>query len=124
MSPQHEIQGSTQALYIINQAPYASSVAVETMEMAMVSASFELPTAILFIHDGVFQLLKNQVGGLKNTSKMFKAAADYDIEPLYVGELSLLARGILPEDLIVPAIVVSNDDITRLVAQSQQVVKL
>jgi len=43
------------ALYIVQGAPYSTSAGIEALEMAMISASFEQSTSMLFIHDGVFQ---------------------------------------------------------------------
>jgi len=112
------------ALYIVQGAPYSTSAGIEALEMAMISASFEQSTSMLFIHDGVFQLRTGQQGALKDSGKMFKASADFDIAPLYVDQLSLQARGISVEDLLVPVELLTSQQVAVLLAHQDQVITL
>jgi len=93
-------------LYVFTQAPYSTAFGQEALDAALIGASFEQECSLLFIHDGVFQLKSEQnVGenGLKQYSKTYKAARDFGVEHIYIDELSMLARGVMDDELIVEA---------------------
>lgn len=88
-------------LLIVNQhAPYGSANANEALDLALAAAAFEQKVAILFIEDGVYQLLDEhapQALRQKNIEKMLGAAGFYGIELLAVENASLFERGLHPE---------------------------
>ncbi len=47
-------------LIISRQAPWASCAAQEALDMVLAGGAFELPLGMLFLDDGVFQLLCKQ----------------------------------------------------------------
>ena len=85
-------------LYCLSGAP--SLRATETIEMALVSAVFDQPTAVVFIDDGVFQLVSNIERSLfKDTRKMILGFPTYEINHVYVVRNSLKERHLLPAQI-------------------------
>ena len=115
----------SQSLCVIStKAPYAGQSAREALDAVMVAASFEIPTSLLLMGDGVYQLLQKQQPELlprKNLSSMMQAFPLYDIETIYVDEQSLRERGISVEQLQSPHTLVALDDLPTFIANHQQV---
>ena len=65
--------------------------------MALVSGVFEQRTAVLFLDDGVYQLL-----ALGERQSSVKALPTYDIDDVYVAAHSLKARELSLEDIDLP----------------------
>lgn len=108
---------SQKLLYVFTQATYSNAAGQEALDAALIGASFEQSCSLLFMHDGVFQLKSNQkVDGtsLKQHSKTFLAVEDFGIENVYVDELSLLARGVAHDELMIKAKSLSSTDISAL----------
>ena len=111
-------------LYVNRKAPYGTIYALESLEVVLIGAAFEQDVSLAFIGDGVYQLAKGQdTKGLevKNFSPTFRALEDYDVDKLYVDEESLRARGLTPQDLVVPVEVVSAGRMAEIM-ESQDVV--
>ncbi len=92
-------------LYLVRDQP--GNTANETVDMVLVSGVFEQPTTVVFMDDGVYQLLgdgsKNQ---RKDTASKWSALPTYDISRIFVLETSLISRGIDPRqmpDFVAPA---------------------
>ena len=100
-------------VYLIRQFP--GELANETVDLMLVSGVFEQPTSVIFMGDGVWQLLG---GGskieLKDTTRVLNALPMYDVESLYVSEESLNARGIAIEDIDLPVQAISSSEVTQL----------
>lgn len=79
-------------LYLIRQPP--GIAADETTDMMLVSGVFEQPTSVLFMDDGVYQLL-----GLEDRKSSLKALPTYEVSDLYVAVSSLTSRGITAEGI-------------------------
>ena len=111
-------------LYVNRKAPYGTIYALESLEVVLIGAAFEQDVSLAFIGDGVYQLAKGQdTKGLevKNFSPAFRALEDYDVTKLYVDEVSLRARGLSAEDLVVPVEVVSAERMAEIM-EGQDVV--
>jgi tRNA 2-thiouridine synthesizing protein C len=107
-------------LYLNRRAPHGTIYAQECLEVILVGAAFDQDVSIIFMDDGVYQILKNQdtsAIGTKNFSKTFRALEMYDVEKLYVEKESLQARGLAEEDLSVPVEVLTSEQIGRLIEQ-------
>lgn len=107
-------------MYLNRRAPHGTIYAQECLEVILVGAAFDQDVSIVFMDDGVYQVLKNQdtsAIGTKNFSKTFRALEMYDVENLYVEKESLQARGLAEEDLNVPVEVLSSEQIGRLIEQ-------
>ena len=79
-------------LYLVRQPP--GIAADETTDMMLVSGVFEQPTTVLFMDDGVYQLV-----GLEDRKSSLKALPTYEVSDLYAAGSSLASRGISPEDI-------------------------
>jgi len=88
-------------LLIVNQKPpYSSSTANEALDLALAAGAFDQKVAILFLEDGVYQLLGEQAPDAlnqKSLEKMLGAAGFYGVDLLAAESASLYERGIHPE---------------------------
>ena len=78
-------------LYLIRRPP--GIAADETTDLMLVSGVFEQPTSVLFMDDGVYQLV-----GLASRQSSLKALPTYDVGDLYVAADSLAARQLSVDD--------------------------
>ena len=111
-------------LYMNRKAPYGTIYALESLEVVLIGAAFEQDVSMVFMDDGVFDIVKGQdTGGvdMKNFSPTYRALEMYDVEKLYVEQESLAARGLTEEDLIVPVEVLSSSEIRDLM-ETQDVI--
>jgi len=111
---------SKRCLFINRHAPYGSSHPQETLDMAYALAAFEHRVSLLFMDDGVYQILHNQAPamiGMKEISHAFRAWEDYGIEHLYVEKASLEIRGIGVEELLVNVCLVSSTELHEIMEQ-------
>jgi len=79
-------------LYLIRRGP--SAQADETTDLMLVSGVFEQPTTVLFMDDGVYQLV-----GLEQRQSSIKALPTYGVEDLHVASDSLADRGLTPDSI-------------------------
>ena len=79
-------------LYLVRRPP--GIAADETTDMMLVSGVFEQPTSVLFMDDGVYQLL-----GLEGRKSSLKALPTYEVSDLYAARSSLASHGVAPEDI-------------------------
>ena len=74
-------------LVIVRQPPYGSSLARAALDTALASAAFEQAVSVLFMGDGVLQLMPDQDSeaiGVKNIGRLLASLPLYDIETVYV----------------------------------------
>tara|TARA_R110001599_G_scaffold353512_1_gene593481 strand:+ start:83134 stop:83505 length:372 start_codon:yes stop_codon:yes gene_type:complete len=74
-------------LLLIRHSPYGSSLARASIDVALAAAAFDQTVSLLFLGDGVLQLLPDQdtaTGGLRNMGKLLASLPLYDIEQVYV----------------------------------------
>ncbi len=104
-------------MFVNRKAPYGTIYALESLEVVLIGAAFEQDVSLVFLDDGVYELVKGQDtkrAEMKNFSPTYRALEGYDIEKLYVEKESLAARGLTADDLIVPAQVLSAAEMTEL----------
>lgn len=106
---------------IVNRkAPYGTIYALESLEVVLIAATFDQDVSLVFIDDGVYELVKGQQTkaiGIKNFSPSYRALEDYDVEKLYVDQASLDQRGLTTSDLLVPVAVLDDCQMGELMAQ-------
>lgn len=74
-------------LAVIRHAPYGSSVARVAIDVSLANAAFDQPVEMLFLGDGVLQLLPAQDAtalGRKNLARLLASLPLYGIEQVYV----------------------------------------
>lgn len=77
---------------VFSTAPHGNAAGREALDFAMLAASYDLETSLLFTDEGVLHLMANQVPesiGCRDYIATFGALEFYDIESLYVCEESL-----------------------------------
>jgi tRNA 2-thiouridine synthesizing protein C len=107
-------------MYVNRRAPYGTVYPLEGLEVVLIGAAFEQDVSMVFVDDGVYQLKKGQdttETGMKNFSPAYRALEMYDVEKLYAEKESLQARGLTPDDLLVPVEVLSTTELTELMEQ-------
>jgi tRNA 2-thiouridine synthesizing protein C len=112
-------------LFLLRQAPYATSHALEALEAALVAGVFDQQVSVLFSGDGVWQLVSGQDGailGRRTVGKVAQALPDYDISSLYVCAESLTQRHLESEDLVLPVTVLDAAEQSALIAAQDAVV--
>lgn len=99
-------------LLITRQAPYGKSTAREAIDIALAASVYDQDVSILFMDDGVFQLLSNQQGSQidqKNLASIISALSLYGLENIFVHQESLNTRVISVEDLILEDLQLLDD---------------
>ena len=90
-------------LYLNRKAPYGTIYAWESLEVVLIGAAFDQEVSLMFMDDGVYQLVKGQDPsgiGMKNFSPTYRTLSDYEIRHVYIDGDSLAARGINQDDLL------------------------
>ena len=107
-------------LFVNRKAPYGTIYALESLEVVLITATFDQDVSLVFIDDGVYELVKGQQTkgiGIKNFSPSYRALDGYDVEKLYVDQASLDERGLSESDLLVPVEVLDAQQMGELMAQ-------
>jgi tRNA 2-thiouridine synthesizing protein C len=111
-------------MFVNRKAPYGTVYALESLEVVLITATFDQDVSLAFLDDGVYELVKGQqTKGIaqKNFSPTYRALEDYDVEKLYVERESLHARGLSEADLLVPVAVLSSAEMGALMAEQDVV---
>jgi tRNA 2-thiouridine synthesizing protein C len=118
-------EGTTKKFMFVNRtAPYGSLYALESLEVGLITAAFDQDVSLVFVEDGVLQLLKGQqTKGIetRNFSPAYRALEGYDVEKLYVEQESLAARGLTAADLIVEVTVLPSRELGALMDEQDVV---
>jgi tRNA 2-thiouridine synthesizing protein C len=107
-------------MFVNRKAPYGTIYALESLEVVLITATFDQDVSLVFMDDGVYELTKGQntkAIGIKNFSPSYRALDGYDVEKLYVDQASLEQRGLTEKDLLVPVEVLSAEQMGQLMQQ-------
>lgn len=113
-------------LFIQHRAPYDGHQATELLDALLVSAAFGLNPTVLFMGDGVWQLLGPQqpdAYGGKSLAAQLEALPLYDVDNILVEQESLEVRHIDPEALILPVRLVPRRALAELLSTHAPVVR-
>ena len=117
--------GKTKKFMFVNRkAPYGTIYALESLEVVLITATFDQDVSLVFLDDGVYELVKGQntkALGIKNFSPTYRALDGYDVEKLYVERESLEARGLSEDQLLVDVEVLSSVQMGELMQQQDVV---
>lgn len=110
-------------LFILKQSPYQSNLAREALDFALASAAFDQDVSVLFMGDGIFQLLSNQQSqqGKKNIEKTLASLSMFDIDSIYYSHNCSLERAANPEQFSLNATNASAQDIQQLLQAADKV---
>ena len=118
---------SRSLLLVFRRAPYGHSLARAGYDIALAAAAFEQPVSLLFMDDGVWQLLPGQEPGpigAKSIERTQDSLPLYDIELLHAEAQSLHQRGLHPDDLRPGVHCLDADELPGFIAGFDQVVNL
>ncbi|GAA4903633.1 sulfurtransferase complex subunit TusC [Ferrimonas pelagia] len=114
----------TQLAIVYRTVPHGNSKGREALDLTLLAASYEVETAVFFIADGIYQLLKNQQPGVidsKDHIATYRALPMYDVEQIYICAESMQQRDIELTDLIIPAQPLEPEQLRQQLFQSKQV---
>ncbi|CAH0316940.1 sulfurtransferase complex subunit TusC [Pseudomonas mediterranea] len=115
-------------LLISRQSPWSGPGAREALDIALAGGAFDLPIGLLFLDDGVHQLLAGQNAKAvqqKDLSANLQALPMFGVEDLFVCADSAAERGIDTDALALADLkVLTAPDITALIDRYDQVITL
>ncbi|KAF1068204.1 MAG: Intracellular sulfur oxidation protein DsrF [Pseudomonas citronellolis] len=114
-------------LLISRQPPWAGPSAREALDIALAGGAFDLPIALLFLDDGVFQLATGQQPAAlqqKDVQANLQALALFGVEDLFVDAHSLLTRGLADTALALPAQALDDAEVRALLQRYDLVITL
>lgn len=109
----------------MRRSPYGSSLARASVDLGLAMGAFEQDFDLLFIGDGVLQLVANQAAdqiGLKNIGKALSSLPLYDVESVYVDAGALARHGLGEAQLVVPTVPLDETEMQQLLAQCDHLV--
>jgi len=112
-------------LIISRSSPYGSTLAQSALDYALAAAAFEQPLKLLFMADGVLQLLPGQETAdshQKNLGKRLSSLPLYGVDSVYADSQSLSRYGLRTGQLLVPTQAVDAEGIRSLLREHDQVV--
>ncbi|MGY0219942.1 sulfurtransferase complex subunit TusC [Endozoicomonadaceae bacterium StTr2] len=110
---------------IMTKPPYGSLTAREALDSALVAATYDLNVTLLFLGDGVLQLLGNQNPAdiqQKNLNALHASLPLYGIERLVVDAQALKQHNLTAEDLVSDVEVLEADALSNLIDSHTSVV--
>ena len=110
-------------LLVFRHAPYGNALAREGLEAALACGAMGAKTSVLYINEGVWQLLEPQNSSAidcKNQAAMASALPLYDVDAIWVDEDSLKQRNLTSADINAGKII-STAQVQRLLATSKSI---
>jgi tRNA 2-thiouridine synthesizing protein C len=115
-------------LIISRQAPWSGPGAREALDIVLAGGAFDLPIGLLFMDDGVFQLLPAQKAAelqQKDLTANLKALSLFGVDDTYACGHSVAERGITPEALTIEGLQLLDDsELAATIDRYDQVITL
>lgn len=108
-------------LLLCRSAPYGQALARESLETALAAGAMGFAISLLFVDEGVWQLLGNQdptAIHAKNHQAMFSALPLYEVDRFFVEHCSLAERQLSERDINPGARVIDTLEVQRLLRSS------
>jgi tRNA 2-thiouridine synthesizing protein C len=108
---------SNQVVVLMRQAPYGSVYTAEGFRTLMGVAVFEMDIQVIFMDDGVYALKKNQRPAkldMKPLGEGFVQLSEFETVKVYVHDVSLAERGLMPDDLVMAAEIVDSAQVAQI----------
>lgn len=119
---------SIKRIAIVNtKSSFNDANAREALDLALIYAAFDQQVTVIFMHDGVYQLLKDQQAKLLDTKDFLatmKTFELYDIEQVIACSDSLNERGIASNDISLPHQTHSRQALKKLWAEFDHVLTI
>lgn len=103
-------------LFVQHQAAHKNFIGQEGLDAILMGSAF-VNCTLLFMDDGVFQLLTDQnpdTLGRKNYPAAYAALRDYGVDQIYCSASSMALRNLKSEDLIIDHECVTDKEISSL----------
>lgn len=114
-------------LIISRQPPWAGPAAREALDIALAGGAYDLPVAMLFLDDGVYQLIDAQAPAhvqQKNLAANLQALPLFGIDDVFVCASSLQQRGLADHPLALAAKTLTREELQRLLPRFDLLVTL
>ena len=114
-------------LIVSRGAPWSGMTAREALDIALAGGAYDLPVGMLFMDDGVFQLVDGQrpkAVKQKNLAANLQALPLFGVEALFVCAASLAERGIDDSQLTLSAEITGPEGLSALFNQFDEVITL
>jgi tRNA 2-thiouridine synthesizing protein C len=108
-------------LFMISHPPQRGVLAREALDAVLVAGVFEQHVTLMFIADGVYQLLDSGRND-GNVARNYRALPSYDIDAVYADRAALRARGLDPAQLVLPVRSIGRAAIRKLLAAQDVVI--
>lgn len=112
-------------LVFVFRAPLHGNIkAQEFLDMLMMAAAFDQKVNVIFIEDGAYALLKNQLSEAidnKSVSAVMQALAVYEVKDIYIDAYSMEQRAISADQLLLPAELLSREKISQKISTADHV---
>jgi len=112
-------------LVVSRRAPWSGSSAREALDIALAAAAFDLPVALLFLDDGLFQLTTAQQPSClqqKDLSANLKALPLFGIDSCYAAKSSLMERGLKASQVHLTVQWLDDKQIAELFSRYHQII--
>ncbi len=86
----------------------------EALDQVLITAAFDQSVSLLLLDDAVFHFYKNQRNeqiACKDIAAIYRSLEIYDIEQIYVEQESLIQRGLIQSELLIPVTLISRKDL-------------
>jgi len=115
-------------LIVSRQSPWSGPSAREALDIALAGGAFDLPLGMLFLDDGVLQLMPTQRASplqQKDVTANLQALSMFGVEDLFACQTSLAERGMSATGLGVEQVQVLRDqEIAALIDRYDQVITI
>ena len=119
---------STSLLIISRQAPWSGLTAREALDIVLAGGAFDLPMGLLFMDDGVFQLVPDQQSSAieqKNLTANLQVLSLFGVDDVFACSFSLEERGLARTALTVADVQsLELEKVRELIARYDQVITL
>lgn len=112
--------------FINTAAPWADDTAKNALDMIMMAVSLDQEVQVVFMDDGVYQLLGQYAQALesKNPLVKYRVLSDiFELDRLYVVESSLSSRHVRPQQLQIQAQPINDATFAEYLQLSSKVVR-
>ncbi len=115
-------------LIVSRQSPWSGPGAREALDIVLAGGAFDLPIGLLFLDDGVLQLLPRQAAAAvqqKDLTANLKALSMFGVDDLFACAQSLAERGVQAHDLDEDILVLSGrTELSALFERYDQVITI
>ncbi len=109
----------------MTRPPYGSLTAREALDTALVATSYDIDVTLMFLGDGVLQLIKEQEPAnisQKNLNSLHASLPMYGIETLVADAKALEQHNLTKDDLAADVEILQQDELAELVENHFSVV--